>query len=63
MEQYYRLFSSYRLPGIVRDKLVESNTNLVFEPEHVIVIARNQVILLFKNQDSKNAERLYYLLF
>ena len=44
MEQYYRLFSSYRIPGIDKDKLVESHTNLALEPEHVIVISRNQVI-------------------
>ena len=43
MEQYYRLFSSYRIPGLDKDKLVESHTNLALEPEHVIVISRNQV--------------------
>lgn len=43
MEQYYRLFSSYRLPGIEKDKLVDSSNNLALEPEHVIVICRNQV--------------------
>lgn len=43
MEQYYRLFSSYRVPGIEKDKLVESHTNLALEPEHVIVISHNQV--------------------
>jgi choline O-acetyltransferase len=43
MEQYYRLFSSYRLPGIEKDKLVDSTNNLALEPEHVIVMSRNQV--------------------
>lgn len=43
MEQYYRLFSSYRIPGVEKDKLVDSTTNLALEPEHVIVISRNQV--------------------
>ena len=43
MEQYYRLFSSYRLPGVEKDKLIDSNNNIALEPEHVIVICRNQV--------------------
>lgn len=43
MEQYYRLFSSYRIPGVEVDKLVDSATNLALEPEHIIVISRNQV--------------------
>lgn len=43
MEQYYRLFSSYRVPGIVKDKLVESHTNLLLDPEHIIVLSKNQV--------------------
>lgn len=43
MEQYYRLFSSYRVPGVDKDKLVDSTTNIALEPEHVIVMCRNQV--------------------
>jgi choline O-acetyltransferase len=46
MEQYYRLFSSYRVPGVVKDKLVDSTTNLALEPEHIIVICRNQIYVL-----------------
>jgi choline O-acetyltransferase len=46
MEQYYRLFSSVRIPGISKDKLVESHTKLALEPEHVIVICRNQIYVL-----------------
>jgi hypothetical protein len=46
MEQYYRLFSSVRIPGITKDKLVESNTKLALEPEHVIVIYRNRIYAL-----------------
>lgn len=46
MEQYYRLFSSYRLPGLHKDKLVDSNNNLALEPEHVIVLSRNQMFVL-----------------
>ena len=50
MEQYYRLFSSYRLPGVDRDKLVDSfdaNNNSTIEPEHIIVISLNQIFVLF----------------
>ena len=46
MEQYYRLFTSYRLPGIDRDKLIDSRTSLMLEPEHIIVICRNQMFVL-----------------
>lgn len=49
MEQYYRLFSSYRLPGVDRDKLVDSfdaNNNSTIEPEHIIVISLNQIFVL-----------------
>nr|AUJ88962.1 ChAT protein [Epiphanes senta] len=46
MEQYYRLFSSYRIPGVDKDKLVNSTTNLALEPEHVIVLSRNQMFVL-----------------
>ena len=48
MEQYYRLFSSYRIPGEEKDKLVNSKTSLLLEPEHVIVISRNQVTQSYK---------------
>ena len=46
MEQYYRLFSSYRVPGVEKDKLVDSSTNLALDPEHIIVISRNQIFEL-----------------
>ena len=46
MEQYYRLFSSYRVPGVDKDKLVDSSTNLALDPEHIIVISRNQIFEL-----------------
>ncbi|CAF0786065.1 unnamed protein product [Brachionus calyciflorus] len=46
MEQYYRLFSSYRIPGEDKDKLVNSKTHLLLEPEHVIVLSRNQMFVL-----------------
>ena len=43
MEQYYRLFKSYRVPGLMKDSLILNSTKLVQEPEHVIVVCRNQV--------------------
>ena len=49
MEQYYRLFTSYRLPGVDKDKLIDSfdsNGNVASEPEHIIVISLNQIFVL-----------------
>lgn len=43
MEQYYRLFTSYRLPGPERDTLVAQESSVMPEPEHVIVACKNQV--------------------
>ena len=48
MEQYYRLFKSYRVPGLQKDSLILNSTKLVQEPEHVIVICRNQVSIQSK---------------
>uniref|UniRef100_H3AV22 Choline O-acetyltransferase n=1 Tax=Latimeria chalumnae TaxID=7897 RepID=H3AV22_LATCH len=46
MEQYYRLFSSYRLPGHKRDTLVAQKSSVMPEPEHVIVACKNQYFVL-----------------
>ncbi|XP_013386300.1 choline O-acetyltransferase isoform X1 [Lingula anatina] len=46
MEQYYRLFSSYRIPGVNKDTLVTPSGKLLPEPEHIIVICRNQYFVL-----------------
>lgn len=43
MEQYYRLFSTYRLPGPERDTLVAQESSVMPEPEHIIVACKNQV--------------------
>ena len=43
MEQYYKLFTSYRVPGVKKDCLISNHTNLMPEPEHIIVICKNQV--------------------
>jgi hypothetical protein len=47
MEQYYRLFTNYRIPGVTKDSLISNNTRLMPEPEHIIVICKNQVCVLF----------------
>lgn len=49
MEQYYRLFTSYRFPGVDKDKLIDSfdaNSSVASEPEHIIVISLNQIFVL-----------------
>ncbi|KAK2824335.1 hypothetical protein Q5P01_021510 [Channa striata] len=46
MEQYYRLFTSYRLPGPERDTLVAQKSTVMPEPEHIIVACRNQFFVL-----------------
>lgn len=43
MEQYYRLFTTYRLPGPERDTLVAQESSVMPEPEHIIVACKNQV--------------------
>ena len=48
MEQYYRLFKSYRVPGLQKDSLILNSTKVVQEPEHVIVVCRNQVSIQSK---------------
>ncbi|XP_071479547.1 choline O-acetyltransferase-like [Diadema antillarum] len=46
MEQYYRLFSSYRVPGLVKDELVSPSCSVMPEPEHIIVVCQNQFFVL-----------------
>uniref|UniRef100_A0A3B4U6M3 Choline O-acetyltransferase n=1 Tax=Seriola dumerili TaxID=41447 RepID=A0A3B4U6M3_SERDU len=46
MEQYYRLFTSYRLPGPERDTLVAQESSVMPEPEHIIVACKNQFFVL-----------------
>ena len=44
MDQYYRLFSSYRVPGIEKDVLVSSaQNNTKPDQQHIIVICKKQV--------------------
>ncbi|CAH1246488.1 CHAT [Branchiostoma lanceolatum] len=46
MEQYYRLFSSYRVPGLTKDMLVSPDSSVMPEPEHIIVVCKNQFFVL-----------------
>ncbi|XP_076831583.1 choline O-acetyltransferase isoform X2 [Brachyhypopomus gauderio] len=46
MDQYYRLFTSYRLPGPKTDTLVAQESSVMPEPEHVIVACKNQFFVL-----------------
>ncbi|NXD36355.1 CLAT acetyltransferase, partial [Copsychus sechellarum] len=46
MKQYYGLFSSYRLPGRTKDTLVAQKSNVMPEPEHIIVACNNQFFVL-----------------
>lgn len=48
MEQYYRLFSCYRMPGVDQDRLLQLRTGKVVhhQVEHVIVAYRNQFYVL-----------------
>ncbi|XP_061692344.1 choline O-acetyltransferase isoform X2 [Syngnathoides biaculeatus] len=46
MEQYYRIFSAYRLPGQTRDTLVARDGRAAPEPEHIIVACKNQFFVL-----------------
>ncbi|XP_046885550.1 choline O-acetyltransferase [Hypomesus transpacificus] len=46
MEQYLRMFTSYRLPGTKRDTLVAQESSVMTEPEHIIVACKNQFFVL-----------------
>ncbi|KAA0718026.1 Choline O-acetyltransferase [Triplophysa tibetana] len=46
MDQYYKVFSSYRLPGPKTDTLVAQRSTVMPEPEHIIVACKNQLFVL-----------------
>ncbi|XP_035001889.2 choline O-acetyltransferase [Hippoglossus stenolepis] len=47
MEQYYRLFTSYRYPGLKTDTLkVQMSAASSSAPEHIIVVCKNQFFVL-----------------
>ncbi|CAF1101844.1 unnamed protein product [Didymodactylos carnosus] len=64
MEQYYRLFSSYRIPGADKDRLLLTKTKVMHEPEHVIVAYRNTfwVLDVVVNFTRLDEDDLYALL-
>jgi len=57
MEQYYRLFTSYRYPGVERDSLVTSYTS-GDDPEHVIVACKNQVLIRSQSVSYQQSTRV-----
>ncbi|KAM9425834.1 choline O-acetyltransferase b [Pholidichthys leucotaenia] len=46
MEQYYRLFTSYRYPGLKTDMLKVQMSSASSAPEHMIVACKNQFFML-----------------
>ncbi|OON14001.1 hypothetical protein X801_10209 [Opisthorchis viverrini] len=56
MEQYYRLFTSYRYPGKTKDTLVTTSDNDPFDPEHIIVFKKYKYLLVHEN--CKTLEKL-----
>lgn len=59
MEQYYRLFTSYRYPGLKSDALKVQTNASSSAPQHIVVACKNQVrkpatedTLTFLSEDS-----------
>uniref|UniRef100_A0A8C2GNV7 Choline O-acetyltransferase n=1 Tax=Cyprinus carpio TaxID=7962 RepID=A0A8C2GNV7_CYPCA len=46
MDQYNKVFTSYRLPGAKMDTLVAQKSTVMPEPEHIIVACKNQFFVL-----------------
>ncbi|XP_059373403.1 choline O-acetyltransferase-like [Carassius carassius] len=46
MNQYNKVFASYRLPGPKMDTLVAQKSTVMPEPEHIIVACKNQFFVL-----------------
>ncbi|XP_026206565.1 LOW QUALITY PROTEIN: choline O-acetyltransferase-like [Anabas testudineus] len=53
MEQYYRLFNSYRYPGLKTDMLKVQKNTASSVPEHIIVACKNQFFVLDVVANSK----------
>ncbi|KAL4240512.1 hypothetical protein ACF0H5_001303 [Mactra antiquata] len=43
MSQYYRLFTSYRVPGVVKDRLISRDST---DGDHIVVACKNQFFVL-----------------
>lgn len=59
MEQYYRLFNSYRYPGLKTDMLKVQMNAASSAPEHIIVACKNQVRMLASEETSHSATFLH----
>lgn len=46
MAQYYRLFTSYRRPGVAKDEVISRDST---DGDHIVVACKNQVCLLYMN--------------
>ncbi|CDS39538.1 choline O acetyltransferase [Echinococcus multilocularis] len=61
MEQYYRLFTSYRYPGAEKDKLVTRDLSEVAEDAHAVVACHDQFFKLdLLSQDCRLGEEEIY---
>ncbi|GAA6214394.1 choline O-acetyltransferase-like [Lates japonicus] len=61
MEQYYRLFTSYRYPGIKTDTLKVQTNAASSAPEHIIVACKNQFFVLDVVANSKQLNEMEIL--
>lgn len=43
MAQYYRLMKSYREPGLVKDRLIDVESDLTLSRPHIIIACKSQV--------------------
>ncbi|KAM6951280.1 choline O-acetyltransferase b [Aplochiton taeniatus] len=59
MEQYYRLFTSHRLPGLKKDSLVIKSASS--EPEHIIVACKNQFFVLDVVSNNKQLNEMDFV--
>ncbi|XP_044033962.1 choline O-acetyltransferase-like [Siniperca chuatsi] len=61
MEQYYRLFTSYRYPGVKTDTLKVQMNAASSAPEHIIVACKNQFFALDVVANSKQLNEMEIL--
>ncbi|XP_065216722.1 choline O-acetyltransferase-like isoform X1 [Planococcus citri] len=57
MAQYYRIFTSYRMPGITKDSLMRSETEFTKWRPHIVVICNEQFYIIHLTT-GKNADVL-----
>ncbi|XP_028287252.1 choline O-acetyltransferase b [Parambassis ranga] len=61
MEQYYRIFTSYRYPGLKTDTLKVQMNAASSAPEHIIVACKNQFFVLDVVANSKQLNEMEIL--